>query len=85
MKLQGSEAGEVEVGVSMAESPQSLSDTQSLNASQSDQSIAAKKPREGRRGSRTRNRSRNVVIAMLEQAQVKLVSLSAFSNLLADT
>jgi hypothetical protein len=34
MKLQGSEAGEVEVSVSMAESAPSLSDAQSLNASQ---------------------------------------------------
>jgi hypothetical protein len=34
MKLQGSEAGEVEVSVSMAESALSLSETQFLNASQ---------------------------------------------------
>jgi len=34
MEVQGSGAGEVEVGISMAESALSLSETQSLNASQ---------------------------------------------------
>ena len=66
-KVQGREAGVLEVGVSMADSSLSLSDTESLNASQPASQKRPKKSRVERRGSRTRNRSRNGVRARLTQ------------------
>jgi hypothetical protein len=67
MEVQGSGAGEIEVAVSMTVSTPSRSGAESLNASQPTSPERPKKPRVERRGSRTRNRSRSGMRAMLTQ------------------
>jgi hypothetical protein len=77
--------GEVEVGVSMAESGPFRSDTDSLNALKPTSPKRPKKPRVERRGSRNRNNSSSAVKASLTQVQVKLLSLLFLPNLLEGT
>jgi hypothetical protein len=58
MEVQRNGAGEVEVGLLMVESKPFVSDTDSLNASQTTSPKRPKKPRVELKGSRTRNKNR---------------------------